>query len=421
MQSDSTTPMTTPEGLESYHPLDPVGAFDLYPKLARFRRECPVFRTLRPDYPPVTFFTRYADIVTILRDPDAFQSMGTNVTLEDYEQIPVEERYHIELNGAEHAEVRRLLLSAVSPVAIKRVIPLIEALGKQIVDGFLASGQADMVADWAALMPGMATAFVMGFPMEDGPKIHQWVHAQLDDDALKQAEADKKQLRGNEMAPHFGDYLVEQIAMRRDGRITAEDGLTQILRYQPRRGYPFTDRELVLHVHSLLVAANETTTSFMANALRRILQTPGLYRQLRTDRSLIEPFLREVARIDPPLVLLTRCCTRPTTVAGENLQPGEVVILSLASANHAETVWGVDADEFRPDRFNAIVDKDVMTFGIGVHFCPGSHLAKLEATIALNAMFDQIEDMRLGPDARLEKVWYYLIDRPKRIDVEFAV
>ena len=416
---EERTDVETSQPLDQYHPLDPVAAFHVRPKLDELRASCPAFQTTNASFPPVTFFTRYEDVAAILRDYKTFRNMGTDVRAEDYEQIPPEQRIHIQLNPPEHTEVRRLLLAAVAPPVVKRVVPRIEQLGDEVVGRFKDKGRADLVAEWASTFPALATSFVLGFPETDGEKLHAWVQSQFADEVLQQHEAEYGKSAANEMGEWFDGYLREQLALRRDGTITDDDGISRIMNYEPKRGYPFTDDELVLHLHSLIVAANETTTGFMSNVIRRILATPGLFEQLREDRSLVEPAIEEAGRTDPALLLVTRGCQKATTVGGVDLHPGDGVVLSLASANRDEAVWGEDAGEFDPQRFVDRHDREIMTFGMGIHFCPGAYLARLETKIALNALLDHTRNMRLAPDFSYDKVWFYLLDRPKEVLVEF--
>jgi len=171
--------------LGQYHPLDPLGAFDLFSKLAHFRAARPAFRTANAKYRPGAFFTHYADVAKILLDLRNFKNIGTDVRLDDYERIPPDRRIHIQLNPPEHNDVRRLALSAVSPPTIKRVLPLVEKLGDEIVSRFKARGRAEMVAEWAGVFPGLATALAMGVSQEDGPQLPAWVLAQFADEVLK--------------------------------------------------------------------------------------------------------------------------------------------------------------------------------------------------------------------------------------------
>src|SRR5262245_28140018 len=213
---------STSKQLDQYHPLDPVAAFHVHPTLDELRRSCPAFRTTNENYPPVTFFTRYEDVAAILRDYKSFRNMGTDVRAEDYERVPQEERIHIQLNPPEHTEVRRLLLAAVAPPVVKRVEPRIAQLGDEVVGRFKSKGRADLVSDWAATFPGLATAYVLGFPEEDGAQLHAWVTAQFADEVLQEHEATEGRTVSNEMGEWFDSYLRTQLELRRTGTITAD-------------------------------------------------------------------------------------------------------------------------------------------------------------------------------------------------------
>ncbi|MET0780705.1 MAG: cytochrome P450, partial [Microbacterium sp.] len=377
----------------------------------------PVYR----EYPPITLFTRYADAETVLRDYRTFASIGQALSKAQADAVPPEERTHIQLNPPVHTDVRRVLLAAVAPPVIRRALPRLESFGREIVDVFASRGHADLVADWAARYPAAAIASVLGLPDSDADMIHRLVDTSLDA-GIREAEkrVGSVHARGaNSINEWAKPYLTEQIRLRRTGEIDVDDGITRMIAFRTPSGRAFTDTELILHIRSLLIAGNETSTSMMSNLIYRVLLAPGLFEEVRADRSMIPSLIEESLRFEPPIQSVNRACSKEAVVGGEVLHPDEVACLSISSANRDEAIWGADAETFRPDRFAEVPDHDHLAFGLGIHYCLGAFLARTSATIALNALLDVTRDMRLAPDFEYEKIYYFLLRRPVRLPVEF--
>ncbi len=404
----------------AFHPVDPDQARDPFDALMSLRQTCPISQPRFRDYPPTILFTRYDDIAEILRGWHSFGSIGIALNAREAEEVPLDKRIHIELNPPQHTDVRRLLLSAVAPPIITRVSPRLEALGHEVVSRFSGRGHADLVAEWAAQYPAIAIASVLGLPEHDAEMIHQWVDSRFTESALSESEASGSAPRtGTELDDWFMGYLHDQLEARRRGAADLDDGIRRMMSFAAPSGRTFTDDELCVHIHSLLVAGNETTTSLMSNLMYRVLMTPGLFARLRNDRTLIPPLIEESARLDAPLQVLTRACRNDTEIAKTPIHDAEVVVLSIASGNRDEAVWGDDADQFRPDRFAEPPAKDHLGFGLGIHYCPGAHLARLSTRIALEALLDATADMHIADGYGYDKVYFYILRRPKQLPVEF--
>jgi cytochrome P450 len=137
----------------------------------------------------------------------------------------------------------------------------------------------------------------------------------------------------------------------------------------------------------LVVAGNETTRNLIGNMLATLAADPELYARVRADRSLVPAIVEESLRHDSPVQVLARACTADVAVAGCPLRQGESVVLGIASANRDERRFDAPT-EFRVDRADP---RDHLAFGAGPHVCPGASLARLEATVALDAFCDRVE------------------------------
>lgn len=402
----------------NFHPYDPVASRDPFGMLAELRTRCPVSRPTHGPLPPALLFTKYEDVCAILRDRQRFSNIGMALSREQAEQIPLSQRIHFQLNFPEHTDVRRLLNAAIAAPTVKRAQPEIERIAAQVVDDVVQNEQVDLVATWASKIPAMAIAAVLGLPESDAPVILEWVQSTFTESVLSSDEYRTKGPTGHSsMNDWFSHYLGEQMAIRRNDPAAVDDGMRRIVRYELPSGRVFSDDELKVHIHSLLVAANETTTSFMSNLIHRILRTPGLVEQVRADRSLIPLLMEESLRHEPVIQMTVRLCEEDTEVNGTLVKKDEVVIVSFPSANRDEEIWGLDSATFVPTRFANEPEHPHLGFGLGVHNCPGAHLARLTTEIGVNALLDRVDAMRLADGYEYDKVFYFMVRRPRSLDV----
>jgi len=141
------------------------------------------------------------------------------------------------------------------------------------------------------------------------------------------------------------------------------------------------------------VAGHEPTASVIAAGTLALLHAPDELVRIRADRSLLRNAVSEFLRFDGPNHFVRRITTRPTVVGATELPSGAVIYASPASANRDPRHWGDDADRVRVDRHDA---SQHLQFGAGAHACLGSHLARLQAEIAFDAILDRITDLELA-------------------------
>ncbi len=400
--------------MNEYHPADPQTTRDPFPALAELRRTCPVSRRIEPDLPPVTLVTRYEDLRTVYRDYRTFGNIGFYPSLDLYGMIPEEQRTIIDLDPPRHTAVRRLNLLAMKPSAIEQVLPRIETVAQQVVARMVAAGTAEVVGDLAVPLPADAIAAVLGLPANDAGRIHEWIETVFSEPAVDRA--DRQANPTADMNADFDAYLIDQISARRRGDATDDDAIRRMTEFERDDGSRFSDGELCIHIRTLLMAGNETTTSLISNLVYRFLTVPEAQSRLRTDRALLEPFIEECLRFDAPLTQFPRRCLGASTIADVPIAVDDILSLSIPSANRDETVWGDDAEEFRIDRFTT-EQPDHLTFGLGAHFCVGANLARRTAAIALEVLLDQTTELRLAPGFSFDKVWFFEFWRPKRLDI----
>jgi cytochrome P450 len=182
-------------------------------------------------------------------------------------------------------------------------------------------------------------------------------------------------------------------------------------------GRPLEAGEILSILTQLLVAGNETTTATLTFAVLRLARDPDLVARLRADRARIPQFIEEVLRLDSPIQGQFRKAVSDEQLGGHVIPAGSLLHVRFASANRDERVWGPDTDSVRLEGRQPAAH---LAFGMGLHFCVGAALSRLELEIALNALLDRFSDWRLtDPRAPLSFRPHFHHRNLLRLDVEF--
>lgn len=353
----------------------------------------PVYRHLRQHEPVVrirgwlgdeNLITRYSDIEAMLRDPNTFSSRanGKGIGL-------VMGRTILEMEGREHVRHRNLISPFFSPRALKtNNEERIRQIADELIDVFVADGQADLVAQFAFTFPLRVLAHIVGIAIADFDEFH---HRALDLISIADNPA-----KGLDASQWLRGFLQPIIAERRQER--RADLLSALVHGQVD-GERLTDDEVTSFFLLLLPAGAETTYRLIGSTMFALLTHVDAFAEVSADRSLVDAALTETLRWESPVQFVSREATAHLTIGGAEIAAGDSLFLALGSANRDETRF---AD---PDRFvlHRQAD-DHVAFGLGQHFCAGSHLARLEATVAINALLDRLPGLRIDPEAASEVV-----------------
>lgn len=349
---------------------------DPYRAYARLRREEPV-KLFDLPLAPGYMVTRYEDVLTVFKDATLFSSRANakGIGL-------VMGRTILEMDGKEHTQHRNIVSMAFVPKALQGELPkVIDRVAHDMIDGFARDGHADLVARFTRTFPLRVIAHLIGVPIEDYETFKRWSLEVI-------GFADDPQ-RGFAAAATLVDYLRPIVESRRTER---RADLMSTLVHAEVDGHRLSDEEIFSFLRLLLPAGSDTTYRLIGSSVFGLLAHPDQLEEVRTDRSKIAAAIEETLRWEAPVQLASRETTAPTTLAGVELAEGVQLLTALGSANRDERRFE------DPDRFDIhrTIDEH-MAFGFGRHFCLGSHLARLEATTALNAIFDRLPNLRLDP------------------------
>ena len=348
---------------------------ELHRLLAEARREAPVVDiTLWGQ--PAQLVLRYAD----LRDFFANHEQFPGGDIYQFHTQPVVGDTFISMNGREHDQYRQLATPAFRSRATTRFVDSeLTPLAHEIVDGFVDRGAADLYDVFVGVLPFWSISRKLGLAVGTEDNQRRWALQMLSfpvdpDAALAAADA-------------VTEFLMPALEERR--REPRDDVLSSLLNAE-HDGVRLTDFEVVSHVRLLYAVGATTTSDSMSSLFWTLLTHPELLDRARREPELRPRIVHELLRWEPPVALLPRVAPRGGEIAGVEIPEGGILLAAIASANRDETVFD-DPDRFDPDRDEG----EVLTFGFGNKFCPGSHLARRQLLAALDVVLERLPNLRL--------------------------
>lgn len=365
-----------------FDPHDPSFVDDGVPfdVLARIRAEQPVYRTPRGAW----YLSRYEDVEGALKDVDSFRAeLGPITGIEGgVETIPADQLFLSEITEPRHGQIRRLFNSSFAAHRLREIEPFITAECHRLVDELFAAEVADLHGAYAAPIPAIAMANIMGF----GPDaVEEFLRWSWDGTLMTRPATPGVPPEGPPSHVWFAARLAEQRALPEPTSHVFKVLLNAVI-----EDAPLSDREIITQLHFMIQAGVHTTRALLTHLVNRLLHDPALYARVAADRSLVPNLVEESLRHDAPVQRTTRRCTRELEYAGVRMCPGDWVEMGIGSANHDEVVWA-DADAFRLDRDDP---RHHLGFGAGSHICPGATLARLEGTTSVNVLLDRVAELR---------------------------
>ena len=360
--------------------LEPEWAADPYPIQDDLRERCPIAHTGRfgGGWLPV----RYEDVAAIAYDTGNFSSRA--IIMSNFRPprdiAPIGGSPPISSDPPFHHDARKLLLPAFTKTAIARLEPATRAFCHSLIDQFGAAETVDAARDYAQHIPVRVIADMLGFPPEDGPQFREFVNDLLEGINLESEEREARIGR-------LFDYLLEQVHDHLD---RPREDLTTYLLEAEIFGQKLTADHVVGTMALLLIAGIDTTWSAIGSSLWHLARVPGDRRRLVAAPELLPTAMEEFLRAYAP-VTMARLVTGDVTWRGVDMKADDWILLSFPAANR-------DPAQFERAG-EVVVDRAVnrhAAFGLGIHRCLGSHLARMELRVALAVWLERVPEFSLA-------------------------
>jgi len=358
----------------------PDRAHEIY---RRLRDEHPLYRNEEQGFWAVS---RFEDVRRVASDAARFSSEGTSLGVGLLPHIQM-------MDPPRHDALRNLVSMAFTPRRLAGMEPRVRAIARELIDEFVARGDCDLMDEFARHLPSRVIGEMIGVPPE---RRHSFLECTEQMIAVSAASPDATSVRASAMRIYeeFAQLLDERCRERRDDLMSA-------LLDAEIDGERLSQEELLGFCFVLIVAGNDTTTNLIANGAVMLAQHPEQRRLLVADPSLVPNAVEEMLRLESPAQVLPRRTTEAVEIHGIEVPAEQEIKFVWAAANR-------DDREFaEPDRFD--VGREIrrhLALGIGVHFCLGAKLARLEARVGFEELLARIQEYELAAEPRwVPSIW----------------
>jgi cytochrome P450 len=368
--------------LHDFDHTDPVWTEDPFPIWDELRSECPVVHTKRflGCYMPTT----YQAVKEIAYDTEHFSSR--RVIVRDIRPEQPGMAPPITSDPPEHKPAKQLLLPPFTPDAMKKLEPRVRAICNELIDEFIKDGKCDAAARYTKHIPVRAIAHMLGIPEKDGDFFIKWIHEILE----LGIKDDSMMIRAVQEMTH---YFTGHIEHRKTH--PSDDLISTLMHAKDKSGQPLSDGHVLGSLRLLLIAGIDTTLSAIGASLWHLAKTPADRERLVAEPELMPIAIEELLRAYAP-VTMAREVMKDTVVSGCPVKSGNMVLLSFPAANRDPAVF--------PDADKVVIDRKEnrhAAFGLGIHRCVGSNLARMEMTVAIEEWLKRIPDFRLDPAGKV--------------------
>ena len=350
--------------------------------------------------------SRYEDIVTVLRDPETFsdkqgyEAQYASGYFEEFKKILEQEGGGffpdvIKSDPPEHTRIRRLMDGAFSAHRVKMLEPgitrIIAGLVDKVADKAGKGEVVDGITEFAIPLTIAVICEQLGISQYNGEKIKRWSEAITAQ--IGRMQSREEMVENAKLICELQNFISEQMKDRAAN--PKEDMISDLVHAETADGSKLTFAEAVSLVRALVIAGNDTTATAIGNLLFILATQPGLAQQLYDnveDDRFVTRFVEELLRFAPPVRGLAKMATKETVLAGKTLPKGAHMLVLYASGNDDEAQFECPRN-FDLSRGNVGTH---VAFGVGIHRCIGSSLARMEIKVAAKELIKRVSEIKLA-------------------------
>ena len=382
--------MTTAASELYYDPFDFEIDADPYPVWTRLREEAPLYFNEKYEFYALS---RSADVEKCFADWATYSSAKGSVLEIIKADTEMPPGMFIFEDPPDHDLHRGLMSRVFTPRRLAAIEPKVRAFAARTLDPLVGAGGFDFIADLGVEIPMRTIGMLLGIPEEDQAAIREHIDEglRLHEGVMPEANSVQRDSAAQEYAEYI-DWRAEH---------PSDDLMTELLtsEFTDEHGTvrTLTRDELLGYIGLLSGAGNETTTRLIGWAGKLLAEHPGQRKDMVERPALVPNAIEELLRYEPPSPVQARAVTADVEHHGQTVPAGSVIVLLNASANRDERQFP------DPDRFD--IHRKVqrhLSFGYGIHFCLGAHLARLEARVALEELLKRFPEWDVDYDKAVQ-------------------
>jgi len=387
-----------------------------YDELKRIRDDGPVHWMEDPIRGvPYWLVTGREEIDFISKNPALFSSEARTALADEWDDFTLEIQRNMTINQDPPRQLksRRIVRATFTPAAVDSYEPRFRAHAKRIVDAVASRGECEFVEEVAAELPLLAILELCGIPAEDRKDFFQWTNAMI-------FNQDSDMSTGPEQA-QLASMKVLEYAMKlaEEHKVQPKNDIIGALLNGKGTETGLSNDEFMWFFLMLITAGNESTRTVTSHGMRLLMENPDQLQYLVDHPEKIEDACEEILRYNTAFILMRRTVMQDLEVAGKQMKKGDKLIMHYHTVNHDEKIFGEDAMKFDVRRAERMPDlyNQHRAFGIGQHFCLGTHLARLELRVILEEVIPRLRNPRFaGP---VEYTRSALVNGIKRMPITF--
>ena len=365
---------------------------------------------------PYWAVTRQEELDLVSKNPKLFSSAERSpfpMEFEDWLITDVHRKTIIGMDPPDHQIVRRIMRNAFTPKNVDSYEPKFREHAKQIVDAVASKGECEFVQEVAAELPLIAILDLLSVPLDDRKKFFDWTNTMIfADDPDMSVSEEAGQLAAAEVIAYAMNLATEH-------RENPKEGLLAALLDGEVKGRKISEEEFGWMFLLTMVGGNESTRTVIAQGMRLLMEHPEQLQYLVDNPEAIPNACEEILRYNTAFTAMRRTAMEDVEIAGQQVKAGDKLVLHYHTVNHDENVFGEDAMDFdirraerQPDLYNQL-----RSFGIGQHFCIGSHLARLELLIMMQEIIPRLRNPKFSESPKFVKS--YFVNAVKEMNISF--